>query len=146
MRYFSPRNKIETSQLFIHNLLWGKVTINYEKFRTREEGLQYVQEMYEKINRWDGEELCASDDHETLVNEITSWLYEAIMKGRVYGAIIGELHDNRYEDRIEELEKQVEQMQKEKTEVISQRDQVVAELAQLKTSEPPMKNDFTAMR
>ncbi len=103
MTFFDPHHERETVQLFIYNLLWGKVRIEYEKFGSKDEGLRYADEIYKNIDLWDGESLCPSLEHEATVNKIVTQLDDAIIKGRTYGAIIGELHDKGYEARIQEF-------------------------------------------
>ena len=65
--------------------------------------------------------------------------------GRAYGAIKGEFHEKSYEDRIRELEEENTKKDKEISDLISLRDQLVAELAYMRTTEPPMKKDSKAM-
>jgi hypothetical protein len=67
MSFFDPHHKMEIVQLFNHNLLWGKIRIEYDKLGSKEEGLRYANDMYEKIKAWDGEAMCASIDHEQVV-------------------------------------------------------------------------------
>jgi hypothetical protein len=64
---------------------------------------------------------------------------------RAYGAIKGEFHEKSYEDRIRELEEENTKKDKEISDLTSLRDQLVAELAHIRTTEPPMKKDFKAM-
>ena len=49
--YFNPRQKEETVYTFVQNLLYGKISLEYEKFGTKEEGLQIdLQKHYSMIS------------------------------------------------------------------------------------------------
>ena len=49
MTYFSADNKLKTARLFVQNLLWGLVEINYDKFESAEAGKKLAAELYHKI-------------------------------------------------------------------------------------------------
>jgi hypothetical protein len=113
MTYFSADNKIKTAQLFVHNLLWGLVEIDSDKFRSAEEGRQLSEELAHKIIRWDNEVLCPDNDSH-FVDKTADWIYEYIIKGRTCGAIKGQMRDKRYEERIQELEEELRKSNKDK--------------------------------
>ena len=71
---------METAQLFIQNFKWGNISIDYDKFGSKEEGLKYAEELYQKITSWDNQVIC-NDDDPSYVNKIIDWLYDAITKG-----------------------------------------------------------------
>jgi hypothetical protein len=103
--YFNPRQKEETVYIFVQNLLYGKISLEYEKFGTKEEGLKYVNKIYEKIKALDNEALCPTDEPR-YTDRIIDSIYDAILKGRVYNAIKGELHNETYEDTIKRLDEE----------------------------------------
>jgi len=88
---------------------------------------------------------CSNIEHEATINRIVTQLYDAIIKGRTYGAIIGELHDKGYEARIQELEDANKNKDEEIRKLQSENTELAQSLYQLKTSEPPIKKDFKAM-
>jgi hypothetical protein len=105
-QYFSAENKRKTATLFAQNLLWGKIRIEYDKFPSTKEGLEFAEQMYKKLTAWDNESLCGDDDP-NYEKGLINWIYDSIIKARSYGALIGEMKDKTYEVRIEELEKEV---------------------------------------
>jgi hypothetical protein len=143
--YFSAKNKVETAQLFVHNLLWGLVEIDYDKFSSSSQGKDLSGELYDKITKWDNEVLCGDDDPNFVPN-IVDWIYDYIIKGRAYGAIKGKMIDETYDKRIAELEKENSQKDEKISDLTYERDQAVATLAKLQTTEPPLKKDFSALR
>jgi len=68
-----------------------------------------------------------------------------VIRGRSFGAITGQLRDTTYEQKITELEQKVEQLTKEKEEFKIQRDAAIAKLAEITTTEPPVKKGFNAL-
>lgn len=126
MTYFSADNKIKTAQLFVQNLLWGLVEIDYSKFASAEEGKKIAAELHHKITWWDNEVLCGDDDPK-FVDKTVEWIYDFIIKGRSFGAIRGQLRDKTYEKKITELEEEIQLVRKEN--------------ADLKSTEIKLRND-----
>lgn len=103
--YFDPQNKEKTVYTFVYNLIYGKISLEYEKFGTKAEGLEYVKKIYEKIKALDNKGLCTTDEP-GYTGRIIDSIYDAILKGRVYNAIKGELHNETYEDTIKRLKEE----------------------------------------
>jgi hypothetical protein len=112
MKFFNPKRKQDTVSLLLDNLLWGKVTIDTSKLASKQEGLNYSKEFYHHVDRWQKEILCPDTDR-GFRNRLAGSLYDAILKGRSYGVIVGELHDKTSEDRIKELEQEVKSLKKD---------------------------------
>jgi hypothetical protein len=108
MKIFDPEYKEETVRLFIQNLLWGKVSIDYMRFGSKQEGLKFAKELNEKVNYWQNHMFLCDDEDPQYFAGVQDWIYNAIHECRAYGALVGELHDKTDEDRIKELEQEVE--------------------------------------
>lgn len=141
--YFSADNKIKTAKLFIQNLLWGIVEIDYEKFESVDEGKKLAGELHHKITWWDNEVLCGDDDP-NFVDKTVDWIYDFIIRGRSFGAIRGQLHDKTYEKRIEELESELTKRDKEISELKSENKQLAEKLYEV-TAKPLTSREFKAM-
>jgi hypothetical protein len=125
--YFSADNKLKTAKLFVQNLLWGIVEIDYEKFESVEEGKKLAAELYHKITWWDNEVLCGDDDPK-FVDKTVDWIYDFINKGRSFGAIRGQLRDKMYDQKIDELEKEVQSLREKNSELRGHNIQLAEEL------------------
>jgi len=73
--YFSADNKLKTAKLFVQNLLWGFVEINYDKFESADDGKKLAGELHHKITSWDNEVLCGDDDPD-FVDKTVDWIYD----------------------------------------------------------------------
>jgi hypothetical protein len=107
MRFMSSAEEIEWRELkdqvelFISNLQWGYISIDYRKFG--KEGKKLAQQLYANIRAFQRDDFCYSDDENYKPKHIL-WLFDFFTKARCYGALIGILRDKTYEDKIEELE------------------------------------------
>jgi hypothetical protein len=146
MKFFNPDpDEIgNTVNLFIHNLLDGTVTIDYEKFGSKEEGLAYAKELYQYLKKWQSERYDPSDD-DYAWRDIMHWFYDAVFKARAYGALNGEFRYKNYADEINGLKEETEKLKNENTELKSQRDALVTKIAEMGFSEPPLKKGFNAL-
>jgi hypothetical protein len=146
MKYFDPDpDEIgNTVNLFIHNLLDGTVTIDYEKFGSKDEGLAYARELYQYLKKWQSERYDPSDD-DYAWRDIMHWFYDAVFKARAYGALKGEFRYKNYTEEIDGLRGETEKLKNENTELKSERDVLVAKIAEIGFSEPPLKKGFNAL-
>lgn len=132
--YYGRYDRKRTVQLFVENLIYGNISINSFSFRmdpTRE----FVHSLEEKIVEF---------QHKP-TEETVDWIYKAIIKLRVNGALSHELRDQTYEQTIQRLNEQNERLVKEKEEFKFQRDEAIVKIAQLTTTEPPVKIGFNAL-
>lgn len=53
------------------------------------------------------DDYCIDDERKVTREPILRWLLDFFIKARTHGALIGELHDKTYEERISELEHEV---------------------------------------
>jgi hypothetical protein len=106
-------DKSKTVRLFVENLLWGK--ISFDVFHTAsnldvEQLIEHSNDTYDTITRW--QKLYTAKDRlyndDFILDELTDTLYITYMHGRIDGEIKGELHDEEFESKIKELEKDAE--------------------------------------
>jgi len=126
MTFFDPENKEKIVSLFLDNLLWGTIEIDYERFGSKL-GVEYANELYKRIQRCQGWLVCPDDDPNAL-NETIYWLYDAYIKGRVFGAIKGELRNKQYEDKIFGLKQQIQKLKADNKSLKSENIMLVNEL------------------
>jgi hypothetical protein len=91
----------------------GTVTIDYEKFGSKEEGLAYAKELYQYLKRWQSERYDPSDD-DYVWRDIMHWFYDAVFKARAYGALKGEFRYKDYAEEINGLKEETEKLKNEK--------------------------------
>lgn len=112
-------DKRKTVELFIENLLWGKITVNLLKFpQTKliaggieeplslERIIEFAQ-IWRRVKTAPEEEKHMEGWEETYYRS-TEYLYEVYFQGRFYGAVAGILHDEEYESKIRKLEEEKE--------------------------------------
>ncbi len=106
MTVFNIKFKEDTVYALLRNLLWGNISIDFEKFRGKQNVEEFADTFHKKLRYLQEYDNCPNDDGSP--PEPTDWLYDAIFEGRVYGAIKGEFRDKTDEEKIMELEKEVE--------------------------------------
>ena len=105
-------DKSKTVELFIENLLWGRVAANFWKYlESKKEvgGQEYVEDTYMILNHW----IEYKSGDTSFVNEedfadATEKLYNAYVQGRIDGTITGELIDEKHEVIVRKLKKEIE--------------------------------------
>jgi hypothetical protein len=134
MKFFDPDpDEIgNTANLFIQNLLDGTVTIDYEKFGSKEEGLEYAKELYQCLKTWQSERYDPSDDDRAW-RDIMQWLYDAVFKARAYGALKGEFRYKDYLEQISALKEETEKLKAENTALKQDNMTLASELADNKS-------------
>lgn len=142
MTLFNIKNKEETVIVFIRNLLRGSVSMEYERYQQAQSPKEFAALLLEKLKRFQAYDICPNEDGTP--PEPTDWLYDAIIEGRVYGAIKGEFKEESYEERINELEAEKEKKDIEISELEALVDQLKEQVDNLTLKEPPPKKDYYA--
>jgi hypothetical protein len=102
----SWKKGLENVQLFIDNLLWGNIKIDYSKFGIN--GQDDADELERKIKSHMEDDYCIDDERRVTEEPKLKWMLDFWIKAVSHGAMSGELRDQTYENKIKELEKEVE--------------------------------------
>jgi hypothetical protein len=132
-------------ELYIENLLWGRITANFYRIIEKTGNHTYVDHIHEIIERW--QELKRQKEYhrkhpklyfygESELNDITQELYKIFREARVDGTIVGELKDEKYEKKIQELELKVKEGNLE-------REQLKAKVVELSADNIKLVNELT---
>src|SRR5437867_11712405 len=95
-------DKERVVELFIENLFWGKIDSTFSSEVQSEEGVRWLDGVYESVIRWQKlhqqsrESPLIEDDAFTFYQD-TEYLYVQFVRGRVDGSIKGELRDTSLE-------------------------------------------------
>lgn len=109
-------DKHRTVELFIENLLWGRVKAEFFKYfehRPENEAQEYIEDMYVAISRWRRHKAGEDSDFidEDDFNRETEKLYDAYIDARIDGMITGELIDEKHEATVRKLKREIEALQ-----------------------------------
>jgi hypothetical protein len=133
--YYGKYDKNGIVKLFVDNLIWGNITIN--SFASQmERADEFTRSLEHNI----------IDFQKNPTEDRIDWIYEAIIKLRVHGALSYELRDMSAEETINGLRETIRQKDNEIDTLHSDNIKLASELRKIKTTEPPMKSGFDALR
>ena len=103
-------NPIKIVELFIDNLLSGKITLEYYRILENGGNEEYINNIYKMVKGWislhNKKILNDFDDNEYMI--LSDYLYDVYIEGRINGTIKGELVDET-SNRICQLENELQE-------------------------------------
>src|SRR6266516_1010995 len=100
--YYGKYDKKQTVQLFVDNMIWGNISIN--SFASEMDGIvDFTRSLEQNI----------IDLHKNPTEETIDWIYKAIIKLRVHGAVTYILRNISAEEMINGLRETVKQKENE---------------------------------
>ena len=133
--YYCKYDKKQTVQLFVDNMIWGNVSINSFTFQI-DPAADFRKELEQNI--------IAFQKNPT--EQTVDWIYEAIIRLRVNGALSDVLRDMSAEEMIDGLREIIRSKDEQINTLRSDNVKLAAELRKITTTEPPMKSGFDALK
>ncbi|HET7149385.1 MAG TPA: hypothetical protein VFI73_12920 [Candidatus Nitrosopolaris sp.] len=132
--YYGKYDKKQTVQLFVDNMIWGNISIN--SFASEMDGIvDFTRSLEQNI----------IDFHKNPTEETIDWIYKAIIKLRVHGAVSYVLRDISAEEVIKSLQETIKQKDEQINALHSVNIRLAEEVQNLKTAGRPMSKDFSAL-
>jgi hypothetical protein len=134
LEYYGKYDKKQTVQLFVDNMIWGNISIN--SFASEIEGVDdFRRSLWQNI----------IDFQKNPNEETIDWIYKAIIKLRVHGAVSYVLRDVSAEEVIDSLRETITQKNREIDRLHSENIALVNELQKLEPTRRPVSKDFSAL-
>ncbi len=132
--YYGKYDKKQTVQLFVDNMIWGNISINSFAFQM-DGGVDLRRSLEQNI----------IDFRKNPTEKTVDWIYEAIIKLRVNGALSSELRDVSTEEMINGLIETIRQKDDQINTLHSANIRLADDVQNLKTPGRPMRKDFSAL-
>ena len=103
-------NERKTVELFIENLLWGRITADFLQLMEKGDWGDYVNDLYDDVKAWKylHKKSKKSNTEKENYRDLSFKLYNVYMEGRIDGTIKGELKDENIENNLKELKEENE--------------------------------------